>query len=160
MIRPLVERPWKVSQGHARCGQDGAGPGHHFYWLAGRRGPRWCRGFCIAHGHSTAGRDPARLCVALGAGVELRAGRPQRGASAGGCFFSVFVRFSYLGELGVPPMAIAISRSSAVTVALPLTRTDRFYTSVPFQTGPSAYFEGEDEDALRNILIGTSKSRI
>jgi molecular chaperone DnaK (HSP70) len=39
--------------------------------------------------------------------------------------------------------------------ALPLTRTERFYTGVPYQKAVEiCVYEGEDEDALRNILIG------
>jgi molecular chaperone DnaK (HSP70) len=38
---------------------------------------------------------------------------------------------------------------------LPLTRTERFYTSAPYQEVVEIrVYEGEDEDALRNILVG------
>jgi molecular chaperone DnaK (HSP70) len=41
---------------------------------------------------------------------------------------------------------------------LPLTRTDRFYTCFPFQEVVEiCVYEGEDEDALRNILVGNFK---
>jgi molecular chaperone DnaK (HSP70) len=38
---------------------------------------------------------------------------------------------------------------------LPVTRTERFYTSHPYQEEVDVrVYEGEDEDALRNILVG------
>jgi molecular chaperone DnaK (HSP70) len=62
---------------------------------------------------------------------------------------------SFLGERGgvsYPHCYKPIVRRNS---PLPVTRTERFYTSHPYQEEVDVrVYEGEDEDALRNILVG------
>jgi molecular chaperone DnaK (HSP70) len=53
------------------------------------------------------------------------------------------------------PIHTAINRLSGANCPLPVTRTERYYTSHPYQEEVHVrVYEGEDEDALRNILVG------
>jgi molecular chaperone DnaK (HSP70) len=62
---------------------------------------------------------------------------------------------SFLGERGgvsYPHCYMPIVRRNT---PLPVTRSERFYTSHPYQEEVQVrVYEGEDEDALRNILVG------
>jgi molecular chaperone DnaK (HSP70) len=62
---------------------------------------------------------------------------------------------SFLGERGgvsYPHCYKSIIRRNS---PLPVTRTERFFTTHPYQeTVEIRVYEGEDEDALRNILVG------
>jgi molecular chaperone DnaK (HSP70) len=95
------------------------------------------------------------LCVALGAGVlaSRLAGHNVERVLVDVSPYSFGI--SYLGERGGFPYSHCYKPIIRRNSALPLTRTERFYTSVPFQDKVQMrIFEGEDEDALRNILIG------
>jgi molecular chaperone DnaK (HSP70) len=95
------------------------------------------------------------LCVALGAGVlaSRLAGHQIDRVLVDVTLYSFGV--SFLGERGgvsYPHCYKPIIRRNS---PLPVTRTERFYTSHPYQEEVDVrVYEGEDEDALRNILIG------
>ena len=59
-----------------------------------------------------------------------------------------------LASAGAFRIFIATSRLSGAT-PLPLTRTEQFLTSYPFQTEVDIrVYQGDDEDALKNVLVG------
>ena len=95
------------------------------------------------------------LCVALGAGVMASrlAGHEVERVLVDVTPHSFGV--SFLGERGgvsYPHCYKPIIRRNS---PLPVTRTERFYTSHPYQEEVDVHvYEGEDEDALRNILVG------
>ena len=95
------------------------------------------------------------LCVALGAGVMASrlAGHQIERVLVDITPYSFGV--SFLGERGgisYPHCYKPIIRRNS---PLPITRTERFYTSHPYQEEVDVrVYEGEDEDALRNILVG------
>jgi molecular chaperone DnaK (HSP70) len=62
---------------------------------------------------------------------------------------------SYLGERGGVPYPHCYKSIIRRNTPLPLTRTERFYTTHPFQSEVDVHvYQGEDEDALKNILVG------
>src|ERR1700723_68032 len=95
------------------------------------------------------------LCVALGAAVMASrlAGHQVERVLVDVTPYSFGV--SYLGERGgvsYPHCYMPIIKRNS---PLPITRTERFYTSHPYQEEIDVQvYEGEDEDALRNILVG------
>lgn len=95
------------------------------------------------------------LCVALGAGVlaSRLAGHQVERVLVDVTPYSFGV--SFLGERGgasYPHCYRPIIRRNS---ALPVTRTERFFTSSPYQEKVEVrVYEGDDEDALRNILVG------
>ncbi len=95
------------------------------------------------------------LCVALGAGVMASrlAGHEVERVLVDITPYSFGV--SFLGQRGgvaYPHCYKSIIRRNS---PLPITRTERFYTSHPYQEEVDiCVYEGEDEDALRNILVG------
>jgi molecular chaperone DnaK len=98
------------------------------------------------------------LCVALGAGVlaSRLAGQAVERVLVDVSPYSFGV--SYLGERGGVPYPHCYQRIISRNTPLPLTRTERFYTSSPYQEGVQVcVYEGEDEDALKNILVGNFK---
>jgi len=95
------------------------------------------------------------LCVALGAGVMASrlAGHEVERVLVDITPYSFGV--SFLGDRGgirYPHCYKPIVRRNT---PLPVTRSERFYTSHPYQEEVEIrVYEGEDEDALRNILVG------
>ncbi len=95
------------------------------------------------------------LCVALGAGVMASrlAGHQVERVLVDVTPYTFGV--SFLGERGgvsYPHCFKPIIRRNS---PLPVTRSERFYTSHPYQEEVEVrVYEGEDEDALRNILVG------
>src|ERR1700723_1074279 len=95
------------------------------------------------------------LCVALGAAVMASrlAGHQVERVLVDVTPYSFGV--SYLGERGggsYPHCYMPIIKRNS---PLPITRTERFFTSHPYQEEIDVQvYEGEDEDALRNILVG------
>ena len=95
------------------------------------------------------------LCVALGAGVMASrlAGHEVDRVLVDVTPYSFGV--SFLGQRGgvaYPHCYKPIIRRNS---PLPITRTERFYTSQAYQEEVDiCVYEGEDEDALRNILVG------
>ena len=62
---------------------------------------------------------------------------------------------SYLGERGGVPYPHCYKPIIRRNTALPLTRTEAFMTSYPFQSEVDVQvYQGEDDDALKNILVG------
>jgi molecular chaperone DnaK len=67
---------------------------------------------------------------------------------------------SYLGERGEIPYPYCYKPIIRRNIPLPVTRTERFYTSVPYQEVVEiCVYEGDDEDALKNIFVGSFKVR-
>jgi molecular chaperone DnaK len=98
------------------------------------------------------------LCVALGAGVlaSRLAGHDVERVLVDVSPYSFGV--SYLGERGGVPYSHCYKPIIRRNSPLPLTRTERFYTCVPFQQVVDiCVYEGEDEDALKNIPVGSFK---
>lgn len=95
------------------------------------------------------------LCVALGAGVLAT-------RMAGGAVPRVLVDItpysfgiSFLGERGGVPYPHCYKPIIERNTALPVTRTDRYFTSVPFQEQVEiSVYQGEDPDALRDVPVG------
>jgi len=98
------------------------------------------------------------LCVALGAGVlaSRLAGQAVERVLVDVSPYSFGI--SYLGERGGVPYPHCYKSIIRRNTPLPLSRTERFYTCRPFQDIVDiCVFEGEDEDALNNILVGNFK---
>jgi molecular chaperone DnaK (HSP70) len=106
------------------------------------------------------GREPRQdvhpdLCVALGAGVLATrlAGEQVDRVLVDVSPYSFGV--SYLGERGGAPYPHCYKPIIRRNTPLPLTRTEKFMTASPFQKQVVIeVYQGEDEDALRNVLIG------
>ncbi len=104
--------------------------------------------------------DPRRdihpdLCVALGAGVLAShiAGRDVGRVLVDVSPFSFGP--SYLSERGGVPYPHCYHPLIERNTPLPVTRGDSYYTASPFQTIVQIeIYQGEDEDALKNILVG------
>jgi len=95
------------------------------------------------------------LCVALGAGVlaSRLAGREVDRVLVDVSPYSFGV--SFLGERGGVPYPHCYKPIIHRNTPLPLTRTERFYTTHPFQTHVDVQvYQGDDDDALKNILVG------
>ncbi len=95
------------------------------------------------------------LCVALGAGVlaSRLSGRDVERVLVDVSPYSFGV--SFLGERGGIPYPHCYKPIIRSNSPLPITRTERFYTSHPYQEEVDiCVYEGEDEDALRDILVG------
>ena len=95
------------------------------------------------------------LCVALGAGVlaSRLAGRDVDRVLVDISPYSFGV--AYLGERGGVPYPHCYHPIIRRNTPLPLTRTERYSTCRPFQTQVDVQvYQGEDEDALKNILVG------
>jgi len=95
------------------------------------------------------------LCVALGAGVlaSRLAGREVNRVLVDVSPFSFGV--SFLGERGGLPYAYCYKPLIRRNTPLPLTRTEVFATSRPYQTRVDVQvYQGDDDDALKNIPVG------
>ncbi len=100
------------------------------------------------------------LCVALGAGVlasRLAGHQVERVLvdvspySFGPC---------YLGERGGLPYSYCYKPIIRRNTPLPVTRTESYYTVTPGQTTVNLeIFQGDDEDALKNLLVGNFQIR-
>jgi molecular chaperone DnaK (HSP70) len=98
------------------------------------------------------------LCVALGAGVlaSRLSGRDVDRVLVDVSPYSFGV--SFMGERGGFPYPHCYKPIIHRNTPLPLTRTERFYTAEPFQTAVNVHiYQGEDEDALKNVLVGDFK---
>lgn len=106
------------------------------------------------------GLDPRQdvhpdLGVALGAGVlaSRLAGRDVERVLVDVSPYSFGP--SYLGERGGVPYPHCYHPLIRRNTPLPVTRTDSYYTSFPGQTRVDIQiFQGDDEDALNNVLVG------
>jgi len=95
------------------------------------------------------------LAVALGAGVMASrlAGRAVERVLVDVSPFSFGV--SYLGTRGGYPYPHCYKPIIRRNTPLPLTRTEQYMTSHPYQTEVDVQvYQGDDEDALKNILVG------
>ena len=95
------------------------------------------------------------LCVALGAGVlaSRLAGHEVERVLVDVSPFSFGP--SYLGERGGFPYPHCYHPIIHRNTPLPVTRTEKYYTAYPYQTAVQVeIYQGEDEDALKNILVG------
>jgi molecular chaperone DnaK (HSP70) len=95
------------------------------------------------------------LCVALGAGVlaSRLAGHSVERILLDVSPYSFGV--SYLGDRGGVPYPHCYKPIVHRNTPLPLTRTERFYTTFPEQTTVEVQvYQGDDEDALKNIPVG------
>src|SRR5208283_618068 len=95
------------------------------------------------------------LAVALGAGVMASrlAGRAVERVLVDVSPYSFGV--SYLGERDGFPYSHCYKPIIRRNTPLPLTRTERYMTSHPYQTEVDIeVYQGDDEDALKNILVG------
>ena len=95
------------------------------------------------------------LCVALGAGVlaSRLAGRGVERVLVDVSPYSFGI--SFLGERGGFPYPHCYKPIIRRNTPLPLTRTEQYVTSHPFQTEVELHvYQGDDDDALKNILVG------
>ena len=95
------------------------------------------------------------LCVALGAGVlaSRLAGHAIERVLVDVSPYSFGV--SYLGERGGVPYPHCYRPIIQRNTPLPLTRTERYATTYPYQTVVSIQvYQGDDEDALKNVPVG------
>ncbi len=95
------------------------------------------------------------LCVALGAGVlaSRLAGLDVDRVLVDVSPYSFGV--SFLGERGGVPYPYCYKPIVHRNTPLPLTRTERFFTSYSFQTEVEIQvYQGDDDDALKNIPVG------
>jgi molecular chaperone DnaK len=95
------------------------------------------------------------LCVALGAGVMASrlAGHDVERVLVDVTPYSFGV--SFLGDRGGVSYPHCYKPIVRRNTPLPVTRSERFYTSHPYQEEVDVrVYEGEDADALRNILVG------
>ncbi|MEJ2170419.1 MAG: Hsp70 family protein, partial [Desulfobacterales bacterium] len=95
------------------------------------------------------------LCVALGAGVlaSRLAGREVDRVLVDVSPYSFGP--SYLGQRNGYEYPYCYHPIIRANTALPVTRTDRYFTSVPYQKEVEIdIFQGDDPDALKNIPIG------
>ena len=106
------------------------------------------------------GREPRQdvhpdLCVALGAGVLAAhlAGQDVNRVLVDVSPWSFGI--SFLGERGGAPYPHCYKPIIRRNTPLPLTRTEPYQTSYPFQKEVRMeVYQGEDSDALKNILVG------
>jgi molecular chaperone DnaK (HSP70) len=95
------------------------------------------------------------LAVALGAGVMASrlAGRAVDRVLVDVSPYSFGV--SYLGDRGGYPYPHCYKPIIRRNTPLPLTRTEQYVTSYPYQTEVDIHvYQGDDDDALKNILVG------
>jgi len=95
------------------------------------------------------------LAVALGAGVMASrlAGRAVDRVLVDVSPYSFGV--SYLGDRGGYPYPHCYKPIIRRNTPLPLTRTEQYMTSHPYQTEVDVHvYQGDDNDALKNILVG------
>ena len=95
------------------------------------------------------------LCVALGAGVMASrlAGHEVQRILVDVSPYSFGI--SHLGERGGVPYPHCYRPTIRRNTPLPVTRTETYYTSMPYQERVEInVYQGDDSDALKNILIG------
>ena len=95
------------------------------------------------------------LCVALGAGVlaSRLAGKSVERVLVDISPYSFGI--SYLGDRGGYSYPYCYHPIIRRNTPLPLTRTESYWTSAPYQREVEIQaYQGEDEDALKNILVG------
>jgi molecular chaperone DnaK (HSP70) len=156
MIRPLIEQTLEhLSKALSDAGKGPADLDAILLVGGSTRTPLVARMIEERSGLAPRGEVHPDLCVALGAGVMASrlAGHQIERVLVDVTPYSFGV--SYLGDRGgvaYPHCYKPIIRRNS---PLPITRAERFYTSHPYQEEVDVrVYEGEDEDALRNILVG------
>ncbi len=156
MIRPLIEQTLEhLSKALADAGKGPSDLDAILLVGGSTRTPLVTRLIEERTGLVPRGEIHPDLCVALGAGVMASrlAGHQIERVLVDVTPYSFGV--SFLGDRGgvaYPHCYKPIVRRNS---PLPVTRTERFYTSHPYQEEVEVrVYEGEDEDALRNILVG------
>jgi molecular chaperone DnaK (HSP70) len=156
MIRPLVE---STLDSVSKALQDsGKKPGDMdaILLVGGSTRTPLVTNLLVAH----TGLEPRQdvhpdLCVALGAGVlaSRLAGHAVERVLVDVSPYSFGV--SYLGDRGGVPYPHCYHPIIRRNTPLPITRTDRYETSHPYQTEVDVHiYQGDDDDALKNILVG------
>jgi molecular chaperone DnaK len=95
------------------------------------------------------------LCVALGAGVlaSRLAGHNVERVLVDVSPYSFGV--SYLGQRGGYPYPHCYHPIILRNTPLPLTRTEKYETSRPYQPAVDVHvYQGDDDDAMKNVLVG------
>jgi molecular chaperone DnaK len=95
------------------------------------------------------------LCVSLGAGIlaSRLSGHDVNRVLVDVSPYSFGP--SYLGERGGVPYSYCYHPIIRANTALPVARTDKYYTSFPYQTEVEIeIYQGDDPDALKNIPVG------
>jgi molecular chaperone DnaK (HSP70) len=156
VIRPLVEQTLEhLSKALSDAGKGPSDLDAILLVGGSTRTPLVTRMIVERTGLTPRGEIHPDLCVALGAGVlaSRLAGHQIERVLVDVTPYSFGV--SYLGGRGgvtYPHCYKPIIRRNS---PLPITRAERFYTSHPYQEEVDVrVYEGEDEDALRNILVG------
>ncbi len=156
MIRPLIEQTLEhLSKALSDAGKGPSDLDAILLVGGSTRTPLVSRLIEERTGLAPRGEIHPDLCVALGAGVMASrlAGHQIERVLVDVTPYSFGI--SFLGERGgvaYPHCYKPIIRRNS---PLPVTRTERFYTSHAYQEEVDVrVFEGEDEDALRNILVG------
>ena len=156
MIRPLLEQTLEhLSKALSDAGKGPSDLNAILLVGGSTRTPLIARMIEERTGLTPRGEIHPDLCVALGAGVMASrlAGHDIERVLVDVTPYSFGV--SFLGDRGgaaYPHCYKPIIRRNS---PLPITRTERFYTSHPYQEEVDVcVYEGEDEDALRNILVG------
>jgi molecular chaperone DnaK len=156
MIRPLVEQTLEhMSKALADAGKGPADLDAILLVGGSTRTPLVARMIEERTGLTPREEIHPDLCVALGAGVlaSRLAGHEVERVLVDVTPYSFGV--SYLGERGGVSYPHCYKPIVRRNTPLPVTRSERFYTSHPYQEVVEVrVYEGEDEDALRNILIG------
>ena len=125
-------------------------------WWAVPPARRWCSTCWRSGRGSSRARTCIRTCAsrwAPGVLASRLAGRDVDRVLVDVSPYSFGI--SFLGERGGVPYPHCYKPIIRRNTPLPLTRTERFYTSHPFQTEVDVQvYQGDDEDALKNILVG------
>ena len=156
LIRPLVESTLdSVSQALREAGRQ-AGDMDAILLVGGSTRTPMVTDMLIAHTGLTPRQDVhPDLCVALGAGVlaSRLAGQSISRILVDVSPFSFGI--SYVGERGGYEYQYCYRPIIRRNTPLPLTRTESYFTSHPFQkVADIQVYQGEDDDALKNILVG------
>lgn len=156
MIRPLIEQTLEhLSKALADAGKTPSDLDAILLVGGSTRTPLVARLIRERTGLEPRGEVHPDLCVALGAGVlaSRLAGCQIDRVLVDVTPYSFGV--SFLGERGGVEYPYCYNAIIQRNSPLPITRTERFYTSHPYQEEVDVQvYEGEDEDALRNILVG------
>ena len=156
MIRPLIEQTLEhISKALSDAGKGPSDLDAILLVGGSTRTPLVARLIEERTGLVPRGEIHPDLCVALGAGVMASrlAGHQIERVLVDVTPYSFGV--SYIGERGGVAYPHCYKPIVRRNCPLPMTRTERFYTSHPYQEEVDVrVYEGEDEDALRNILVG------
>lgn len=156
MIRPLIEQTLEhLSKALSDAGKGPSDLDAILLVGGSTRTPLVARLIEERTGLAPRGEVHPDLCVALGAGVMASrlAGHQIERVLVDVTPYSFGV--SFLGDRGGVAYPHCYKPIIQRNSPLPITRTERFYTSHPYQEEVEVrVYEGEDGDALRNILVG------